>query len=614
MCLRRVGAITAPLTAGCFFLACCLLASPRLTSDQPAADDQSAPRTTQIGAAQRLLAEAAYHEIYGRNELRNELLRKALQLDPHNETIQSQLGRVKVGDQWIDPSRATIDHDSSPEYREYAEVRQANPDTVAGQLAVANWCRDRQLAVRERAHLERVVWLDPNHEEARRRLGFQRVQNRWVSPAEWQQGSIQREVAAQRLQAWSADVARLDRRLSRTRTQADASRLIAEFTHPSSIPALEQMLGGKNEPTARLVVEHFAGFAQLEATDSLIRFAVLSPWDSVRQAAALGLSPRDMYQYVPTLLAEISSPIIRRSQLITGARGGVLHQITLVRDVQGERQVLELNTLYNRSTPAEEMSADIRDQGQRRVSNIERQTALQQRAQNQAIEQLNDRIMSALRVATGQPIDNDPQAWWNWWNDYNGVYSDGEMPVNLARRYEVVELVDRGPYAVNGSISAPMSVRPTPNRYECLVAGSPVWTERGRVAIEQIQVGDLVLSQNVELGRLEYKPVVRPTTRPAAAIVHLDLETGERISASGGHPFWVSGEGWVKASDVQPGMPLHTIHGAVRVRSKIGGPPQVLYNLVVADNQNYFVGQSGVLNHDNTLRSPTTNWLPGIAR
>ena len=49
---------------------------------------------------------------------------------------------------------------------------------------------------------------------------------------------------------------------------------------------------------------------------------------------------------------------------------------------------------------------------------------------------------------------------------------------------------------------------------DCLAAGTPVRTDRGLTAIEEVRVGDRVLSQDVETGELAYKPVLQTTVRP----------------------------------------------------------------------------------------------------
>ncbi len=63
---------------------------------------------------------------------------------------------------------------------------------------------------------------------------------------------------------------------------------------------------------------------------------------------------------------------------------------------------------------------------------------------------------------------------------------------------------------------------------------------------------------------------------------------------------------------------LHAIFGGVPVESveKLETDPacaDVAYNLIVADFDSYFVGDRGILVHDNTPRIPTASLLPGLA-
>ncbi|QDU87078.1 hypothetical protein Pla175_04330 [Pirellulimonas nuda] len=62
----------------------------------------------------------------------------------------------------------------------YAGRAPTVPDTPLAQWNFAEWCRENGLADESRVHLERVVQLDPNHEEARAQLGYRRVGDRWL--------------------------------------------------------------------------------------------------------------------------------------------------------------------------------------------------------------------------------------------------------------------------------------------------------------------------------------------------------------------------------------------------------------------------------------------------
>jgi hypothetical protein len=64
---------------------------------------------------------------------------------------------------------------------EYEKVRPGFPDTVDGQWALAEWCLARNLATQRKAHLERILELDPKHVDAHRALNHRQVSGQWVS-------------------------------------------------------------------------------------------------------------------------------------------------------------------------------------------------------------------------------------------------------------------------------------------------------------------------------------------------------------------------------------------------------------------------------------------------
>ena len=68
---------------------------------------------------------------------------------------------------------------------------------------------------------------------------------------------------------------------------------------------------------------------------------------------------------------------------------------------------------------------------------------------------------------------------------------------------------------------------------------------------------------------------------------------------------------------------LHSLSGGVPVKSveklapillSRGHSPTAAYNLIVADYSSYFVGDQGILVHDNTPRTPTAAILPGLTQ
>ena len=71
-----------------------------------------------------------------------------------------------------------------PELAEYQKVRRKYPDTVQGQLQMAEWCRDHNLPAQRKAHLERVLQIEPDQADARRLLGYRKVKDKWMTHEE----------------------------------------------------------------------------------------------------------------------------------------------------------------------------------------------------------------------------------------------------------------------------------------------------------------------------------------------------------------------------------------------------------------------------------------------
>jgi hypothetical protein len=147
--------------------------------------------------------------------------------------------------------------------------------------------------------------------------------------------------------------------------------------------------------------------------------------------------------------------------------------------------------------------------------------------------------------------------------------------------------------------------------HSCFAAGTKVLTNRGEVAIDKIQVGDLVLSQDVETGELAFKPVLETTVGPPSELVRVEHAEGA-FRCTGGHPFWVSGEGWTNARFLKSGMALHTLDGPVRVSDVVSDDVEPAFNLIVDGFSTYFVEDSRVLCHDITFQRVTDAVVPGL--
>ncbi|NLE39341.1 MAG: hypothetical protein GX621_15075, partial [Pirellulaceae bacterium] len=66
-----------------------------------------------------------------------------------------------------------------PNEEKYEKLRAECPDTVEGHWELAAWCLTNHLPSQRDAHLNRILELDPNHERARRALGYTRIDGAW---------------------------------------------------------------------------------------------------------------------------------------------------------------------------------------------------------------------------------------------------------------------------------------------------------------------------------------------------------------------------------------------------------------------------------------------------
>ncbi len=205
-------------------------------------------------------------------------------------------------------------------------------------------------------------------------------------------------------------------------------------------------------------------------------------------------------------------------------------------------------------------------------------------ATNDSIAWTNDRVLSVLRPVSGHDAKADPESWRAWWVDTLGY---AYIPPSQYKPTFDQNVVMPAGYRLVRTVS-------------CFGAGTPVWAQDGRRAIESLRVGDLVLAQDTATGELGYRPVTVVHHNPPSKTFVVRVE-GEEIVSSPFHRFWAVGRGWVMARDLKAGDRLRNLGRTALVESVDEGPEQLVYNLDVAGSHSFFVGEQGALVHDNTL-------------
>mgnify|MGYP000267400318 CR=1 FL=1 len=123
-------------------------------------------------------------------------------------------------------------------------------------------------------------------------------------------------------------------------------------------------------------------------------------------------------------------------------------------------------------------------------------------------------------------------------------------------------------------------------------------TEDGQEPIEEIEVGDKVLSEDETTGEVAVKTVTETYINETDELIHIGVN-GETISATPTHPFYVDKLGWTLARSLRAGDFLVLSNGELVtvewVQHEILENPIKVYNFEVEDFHTYFVGENGIL-------------------
>jgi len=581
-------------------------------------------------SSEALVRAALEKEVVGDNSQREAYLRQALYDWPKDAAAHWQLGQVRIRGKWQSP--AEIEHAARDDKRlaEYTRRRDAAGPSITDQAALARWCRKNQLDDQQRVHWIPVLQLQPDNAEAMQALGLRPHRGILLTPRQIEQLRAQLHKVRQAADRWSPLLARWQTAAERgdAALTPDIRERLAKISDPFEMLGLEQTMWLQVRDKRKQSVYHAMVLAMMPvlgenprpaAGESLARHAVFSTFNDVRAAAIAGLKRHPLDHYAPLLLSGLQSPIKAGAAVRNFGPGELGYSCSLYQ----EGALVDLSFSYDLfftfvnqfddgsvALPTDRASAaranatynELTQMAGRLTSSVERA--------NEGFRLLNSRIAAALRQLTGLDLGNEPMQWWTWWwQDYNEMYkvsSGGESADPYEPPKPVYDYHSWGEYYIRFPCS-------------CFAPGTKVWTLTGGQAIEKIKAGDCVLAQDVESGELAYKPVLAVTVRQPGPRIRVGLGS-ESIVATPSHPFWVLGQGWRMTKQLAVGSRVHTPSGGVTIESieKFDPDPAfatgVAYNLIVADFNSYFVGDHGILVHDNTPRMPTAALVPGLLR
>ncbi len=559
-----------------------------------------------------------------------------------------------------DPQRKSL-------MQEYLHRRARTSGRADDQWKLALWCEQNGLKDQAIAQYHAVLRRDPTREAAWKRLGFKKVGGRWVTEVQVAAEKAEAKAQKQADRHWKPLLTRWRgwlRGKDKARKQ-EAETALAGVIDPRAVPEIWSVLvAGGDDAIQSEAAEVLAQIDTPGGSRALAMLAVRGRSAGARRAAAEILRRRDPRDFLGLLVGMIRDTLkykVRPSKqpnsvgelVIETPRYNVerdyrldwdnyielsqmpprLFAPSVPFDPFGARNLIfasgalgmgtgiggslafhpgnaqanlppQLAAVAGGQTPINNVMMSAATQAAREdILIAERMMASreaigfgQQQLQNDVraveaynadVQTINDRVLPILTDLTGRDLGPSGEAWRAWWTDQRGYAYSTQDPRTKPTYTEII----RNPYGITHS---------------CFGAGSMVHTLNGPQAIESIQVGDEVLSQDTRNGKLAYTPVLIAFHNKPAATLRITFGD-EPIVVTGIHRFWKVGLGWIMARELKPGDTIRVLGGTARVASVEAAPVQPVFNLEVAQGQSFFVGKLGVLVHDNSLVEPVTH-------
>lgn len=311
---------------------------------------------------------------------------------------------------------------------EYERLRPTYPDTVEGQLALAEWCKENQLLEARKTHLERIVQLAPEHEQAHKALGHRLINGEWmthekymedvvgkvklagvgwVTPQEAQlrQERQHQKVAEQtQFRAVKRLVGLLDARDVRQRTAAREDLL--KITTPAAVKAIDHYKDPKEQkdPAIRLLLVQVLGkIPGGGAVERLIDAALTDPDRDVRMESIHLLSERKEVMAVRKFCERLTD---NKNEIINRA-GFALGHMDDASAIGPLINALVSTHVYVQTTGGG-TSATFGSNGNNSFGSGTRTSVTKRTYQN-------EEVLVALRKITGKNFDYNVGQWRDWY-------------------------------------------------------------------------------------------------------------------------------------------------------------------------------------------------------
>ena len=223
---------------------------------------------------------------------------------------------------------------------QYEQIYPTFPDTVDGQWKLAAWCLEQGLSAQRRTHLERVIELDPEHVEARRALGYSKIDGRWTTQEElmhnrgymryrgrWllpQEVELlkKKEASEKAEKEWAQKLERWQNNLG-TERDAVAREGLRTVQDPNAVKGLSLLMKREQRERAKLLyIDALARVNTPEALHILAKTSIEDPSDEVRLSSVEALKKTKSHDIVAFYVGQLTS---RDNHYVNRAAVGLSH-------------------------------------------------------------------------------------------------------------------------------------------------------------------------------------------------------------------------------------------------------------------------------------------------
>jgi Pretoxin HINT domain len=252
---------------------------------------------------------ALWCESHGLGAERLKHLATAVLYDPANGLARGLMGLVAYQGKWARPDEVSrqvkADEAMMARLAEYNARRERMANTAEAHWKLALWCEGTGLRAEATAHLATVTQLDPGRDGAWKRLGFKKVNGRWVTEARLAAEKAQARAQKQADEHWKPLLKRWSGWLTgkdKVRKQ-EAETALAGVTDPGAVREIWSVFaaGGVDVLQAKAVQV----LAQIDAPTSSRAVAMLAVFGrsgEVRRAATEVLRRRDPRDFLGLLV------------------------------------------------------------------------------------------------------------------------------------------------------------------------------------------------------------------------------------------------------------------------------------------------------------------------